>query len=70
MNDMENGNLYFSNWGVLADVNTDIEVQRGQSAVREGRGARGGHPQVARRGCHPRGQRGRRAVCHLAARGR
>ncbi len=33
MNDMENGNLYFSNWGVLADVNTDIEVQRGQSAV-------------------------------------
>ena len=33
MNDMENGNLYFSNWSVLADVGTDIEVQRGQSAV-------------------------------------
>ena len=33
MNDMENGNLYFSNWSVLADVGTDVEVQRGQSAV-------------------------------------
>ena len=29
MNDMENGNLYFSNWAVLADVASVVQVQRG-----------------------------------------
>ena len=33
VNDMENGNLYFSNWSVLADIGTSIQLQRGQSAV-------------------------------------
>ena len=33
VNDMENGNLYFSNWSVLADVGTSVQIQRGQSAV-------------------------------------
>ncbi|MBT3608562.1 MAG: TonB-dependent receptor [Candidatus Marinimicrobia bacterium] len=33
VNDMENGNLYFSNWSVLADVGTSVQLQRGQSAV-------------------------------------
>jgi len=33
VNDMENGNLYFSNWSVLADIGTSVQLQRGQSAV-------------------------------------
>ena len=33
MNDMENGNLYFSNWTVLADVASVVQVQRGAGAV-------------------------------------
>jgi len=33
MNDMENGNLYFSNWTVLADVAAVVQVQRGAGAV-------------------------------------
>ena len=33
VNDQENGNLYFSNWSVLADVGTNVQIQRGQSAV-------------------------------------
>ena len=33
MNDMENGNLYFSNWAVLADVASVVQVQRGAGAV-------------------------------------
>ena len=33
MNDMENGNLYFSNWSVLADVSSVVQVQRGAGSV-------------------------------------
>lgn len=33
MNDMENGNLYFSNWSVLADVASVVQVQRGAGSV-------------------------------------
>ena len=33
MNDMENGNLYFSNWSVLADVSQVVQVQRGAGSV-------------------------------------
>ena len=33
MNDMENGNLYFSNWSVLADVSSVVQVQRGAGYV-------------------------------------
>ena len=33
MNDMENGNLYFSNWSVLADVASVVQVQRGAGAI-------------------------------------
>ena len=33
MNDMENGNLYFSNWTVLADVASVVQIQRGAGAV-------------------------------------
>jgi len=33
MNDMENGNLYFSNWGVLADVSSVVQIQKGASAI-------------------------------------
>ena len=33
VNDMENGNLYFSNWSILADIGTSVQLQRGQSAV-------------------------------------
>ena len=33
MNDMENGNLYFSNWTVLADVASVVQLQRGAGAV-------------------------------------
>ncbi len=33
MNDMENGNVYFSNWAVLADVSSVVQVQRGAGAI-------------------------------------
>ena len=33
MNDMENGNLYFSNWSVLADVASVVQIQKGASAI-------------------------------------
>ena len=33
MNDMENGNLFFSNWSVLADVASVVQVQRGAGSV-------------------------------------
>ena len=33
MNDMENGNLYFSNWTVLGDVAAVVQVQRGAGSV-------------------------------------
>lgn len=33
MNDMENGNLYFSNWGVLADVSSVVQIQKGASSI-------------------------------------